>query len=226
MNLNYKNVLLYFCVTVFITFLSVYIIQIYSEKNRRAVDVNLRKKVLTEMLDIIITVSHDSNTKPFLLHGSLLGSYRNSKIICHDYDLDFGILEYDFNNFYDRIKDIITKYPEYELVLYKLPYYKMLKLVHKKTRLNADIDIFLISDNGNTIRQYAPGFYTTKYYKNCMVNYPIDWFFPLKQGFLENRTVFVPSKPEKLLECFYGQNFETPDHKCNSDCSICKKVSV
>ena len=68
----------------------------YNIKIRKNVNVKKRLIILKDLYNIILDSIKDTDIKLFLTYGTLLGKIRENKIICYDYDLDFGINEKDF----------------------------------------------------------------------------------------------------------------------------------
>ncbi len=46
----------------------------------------------------------------------------------------------------------------------------------------------------------------------------------IKVDFL-GKEIYIPNNPSKLLECYYGKKYIIPDHECNKECTICKKIT-
>ncbi len=142
-------------------------------------------------------------------------------MICYDYDLDFGIESKD----YDKIKKYLiyhfSKDKNYRVDVKDFLWYKSIEIIHIKTRISADISSFSTS-NKYTWRD-VPSIYSIHVLKECDWKYPKNWVFPLIETQFLNKTIYIPNDSNKLLECYYGKNYLTPDHVCNLDCTICKK---
>jgi len=189
---------------------------------RRNIDINLRKKILTELYNILITSSNETNTKPFLLYGTLLGYIRNKDFICYDFDIDIGILSNEYNILCNHlINNIKTNYPNYKIRNKKIFGYRHLEIYHKETLINLDISAFKIQDN--KIYRNVPIIQTYIYDKNPKYKYPLNIYLPLKEIIFKNHKIYIPNQSEKLLEHYYGKNYLIPDHICNNDCSKCIK---
>ncbi len=174
--------------------------------------------ILKKIFNDFIHISKISNTNIFLIYGTLLGKIRNNNIICYDFDLDFGIL---FNIFKKYLILFYKNNNKYIVKNKSFLWYHNIEVIHKKTRLSADISSFSI--HGNKISRDVPALYTLFFLKECKAYYPLNWFFPLKPVSFLDKTVFIPNNSNKLLQCYYGKNYLNPDHICNSDCTKCIK---
>jgi hypothetical protein len=195
---------------------------IYSIHKRRNVHSNKRRKILIELYNIIIDAAEATNTKPFLIYGTLLGFVRNKDLICYDYDLDFGIENVQFSIISKYLNNYIKNFPEYQLVNKIILGYNNIEIIHTNTTLSADISGFSIKNN--MYSRDVPKLYSKYYLKEKFVEYPKEWIVPLQGIHFLNRNTYIPNIPKNLLNCYYGKNFIIPDHTCNFDCSICKKI--
>jgi phosphorylcholine metabolism protein LicD len=195
-----------------------YKMNIYIRRNN---DVIYRRKILIELYNIFIDVAEKTNTKPFIIYGTLLGYIRNKDLICYDYDLDFGIDSGEYDTFKNYFLEFIKKFDDYYVDIKDFLNYKNFEVIHKKSRLSADIFSFTLSKNyysRDVLKLYS------KYYLNeTCIDFPKDWISPLKPISFLNRKTFLPNKAEELLKCYYGKNYIIPDHECNKECKICKK---
>jgi phosphorylcholine metabolism protein LicD len=153
-------------------------------------------------------VTEKHNMQIFLLYGSLLGKIRENKIIEHDYDLDFGINNYDYEKMKNALKKQFKNNDDFTVEIIEFLWYKHIAIIHKKTKLNADIIVFK-SDKKHmdTLSNYLYAFLTAK---QCSMIHPIDWFYPLKKTYFLGRQVYIPNKSHKLLKCYYGKNYMIP----------------
>lgn len=208
------SILILLLLYIFITYISLYI--------RRNVNVILRLEILNQLYNILTEASQLSNTKPFLLHGTLLGYIRNNDLICYDFDIDVGILNNEYDKLYNSLKILVKNYyTDYIIFNTQLFGYRQIKLIHKKTLLNLDICDFVMQDN--SISKNLPAFicYLTD---GGIHKVPITYYLPLQPVIFKNRKIFIPNNPHKLLKINYGNKYLIPDHRCNSDCSKCFKI--
>jgi hypothetical protein len=209
------------------TVLSYYCYYYYSVSKRRKVDIKERLKVLTELHTVVLDIADEVTIKPFLLYGSLLGQQRNNQIICYDFDIDMGILSTEFNKLYTALKKNINT-DKYTIIFEDNFFYgKKIQIIDKKTALNLDIDIFEKQSNGSFKRDlnYVCFLYLKYILNQCNKrDIPYDWFLPLKPVSFLGKNVYIPNNPTALLECEYGKNYLTPDHKCNKACTRCVSI--
>ena len=213
----------YYFIIIVIVIVILYNIYAFNENNniniRKSVNPILRRKILIDLYNMIIDAAERSNTKPFITYGTLLGYIRNKDLICYDYDLDFGI---NINE-WEQIKKEIIKYKSniYKIDFKEFLKYKSVEIIHIPTRISADI--FTFSINKNMYSRDVPKLFTRYYLNEKCVDFPINWIDPLNKVKFLDRFTYIPNQPINFLECYYGKNFITPDHKCNNDCTICEK---
>lgn len=181
-----------------------------------------KEAVFKKLLDVTTLCAKKSKTRPFMIYGTLLGYYRDRKFICYDHDLDFGILEKEFDVFIAELKNFVKSHGDFELEEKYFAGYKAAALLHVPSQLNADFTLF--NDKGETISRAVPSLYSTMYLGECASEYPRNVILPLQQVDFVGHNIHIPNDPATLLRCYYGDNFETPDHKCNEDCTLCVPV--
>ena len=219
-NLKYYKLVLFSLVLIII---SIYVFNrahyYESIASRRIVSTEKRLKILHELYNIIINLAEENNIKVFIIYGTLLGKIRNNDIICYDFDLDFGISSND----YELMRQSILKYAnnnkQYIVEDKKLLWWKAIALVDKETGLNADIMVYY--NNKTHVWRSISDLYAKYILNECNNNLPIDWIYPLQKSTFLGRTIYLPNKPNNILECHYGSDFMIPNHTCNIDCSIC-----
>jgi hypothetical protein len=189
-------------------------------KKRQDIPSNIRLPILYKLMEIVSKISNLSQTKPFILYGTLLGYARDKNIICYDFDLDYGIISNEYNIFKTNINKILENYPEYKVYYEEYFGYRKIVIKHEKTFLNADIFEFII--NENNIKRNAPFWVSLFIYKECRASYPIDWILPLQKDTINNNNnVYIPNNYNKLLSCYYGNNYMIPNNICDVDCNNC-----
>ena len=201
----------------------------YSIPKRKKNNVKTRMRVLTELYTMVVDIAEENNVKPFLLYGSLLGQQRDNKLICYDFDVDMGILSTEFNKLYMALNKKINT-DKYSITLIDNFFLgKHIHIIDKKTSLNIDIDLFVNQPNGSFKRDlnYFCFLYFKYILKQCNKrDIPYDWLLPLRPVSFLGKDVYIPNNPNAFLECEYGKNYLTPDHKCNNDCTNCVKIDI
>lgn len=193
-----------------------------SVKKRRNVPWIHRRSILDKIIEIISKAASVSNTKPFLVYGTLLGYIRNKDFICYDFDVDVAVKTDDYVLLHSAIKNIIEEYPDFKLDSRSLFGYKMFLVIHKATGINGDV--FEIVRKGDHYKRNVPDLYSKYYLGENGVTYQLDWIDTLKQVQFNNHNIYIPNQPEKLLTLYYGEDFMTPDHMCSVSCDNCVKV--
>lgn len=186
---------------------------------RRNVDAKKRKEILLDLYSMIMNVSYNTHTKPFLLYGTLLGYVREKGIICYDFDLDFGIDIKEFNLFQSALSRV--NHPEYRIEHKKFLGFSACKIIHIETGISADIFPFI--KKGTMVQRNVPKLYSTQYLKECRASYPIEWIYPLKQVQFAGQNTWIPNNSISILKCYYGETFMIPDHICDKNCNVCEK---
>jgi phosphorylcholine metabolism protein LicD len=199
----------------------------YSKSKRIKMNVKERMRVLTELYTMVVDIALENDVKPFLLFGTLLGQQRNNKLICYDYDVDMGILSTDFDKLYAGLKKKIdpTKYTIRLINNFIIS--KSIQIKDKKTALNIDIDLYVKQSNGSFKRYLSYFWFTFTKYKNNQCNkrdIPHDWLLPLRPVSFLGKNVYIPNNPKAFLECDYGKDYLTPNHKCDEACMNCVKI--
>jgi len=213
----------------FINFILIIIIILYiydynsiiETKLRKNIKTNLRLDILKNLYNIIIDVSEISNTKPFIIYGTLLGYIRNRNLICYDYDIDFGIKNNEYENFKSKLLIYMKKNKDIEVVIKDFFEYKSVKLIHKETGISCDVSTLSLY-NDHYIRDVSE-IYTKYYLKESCYKIPKEWIDELQQVLFLDRMTYIPNNSKKLLECYYGKNYMIPDHTCYNNCNICIK---
>lgn len=166
-----------------------------------------KTKVYILMLHYLYNIFENLGIRFFLSSGTLLGFYREGKIIDYDYDIDIGIYSDDFT------VDLISKMQDQFFIHYRtfsykdkiteLSFYFINNLIGKK----AKIDIFIHYINKND---------PTKIYwmsQNIHNNIPITYQvsnFEIKPVLFLNQKVWVPADVKKYLIEHYGPKWHIP----------------
>lgn len=191
-------------------------------KKRKDIPTNIRLPILYKLMEIVGKISNLSQTKPFILYGTLLGYARDKNIICYDFDLDYGIISNEYNIFKNNLNQILQNYPGYKVYYEERFGYRKIVIEHIETSLNADIFEFVM--NEKYIKRNTPFWVSLYIYKECRASYPIDWILPLKTGIMNGNNIYIPNKYDSLLKCFYGPGYINPDTVCDIECNKCVKI--
>lgn len=213
------------CVIIFL-FLFIFGLHIYtylykqSIKERMSVSPQIRRSILIDLYELIDKVAINTGTKPFIIYGTLLGYERNKDLICYDFDLDYGIINDEYELFKNELFKINND--KYTILIKKYLSYETIEIIDKYTRISADIFQFK-TENGKVQRLVSPT-YTVKYLGECASYYPEEWIYPLKRVDFLGKQVHIPNNAPKLLECYYSKDYIIPDTKCDNTCNNCKKI--
>ena len=169
----------------------------------------LKAKIYGIILSKTAKVMKKLNIPFFLSSGTLLGYYREGKILDHDYDLDIGIFKEDYNlklikemeeegfNNYRNLGDISRGF---EMSFY---------LPNTPIGVYAKIDIFVHNRevvNGNK-KIYWASYRKPDYVER--IKYRVSSFNIKPITFMGVNT-YIPADTEKYLVEHYGKNWRTP----------------
>jgi phosphorylcholine metabolism protein LicD len=167
-------------------------------KNARLTLANKAKELLNSM-----------NLPPvwFIEGGTLIGAYRNNKMIEHDDDFDMALLgdEKEFDRVYAYLEEKLElPYQVRKISSYckKIEIYDsesgMYTFAENENYHNVSLDLTLMTDVGTHVQH--------QYFKNhlCNFKYNLEWIVPTKlieyEGFMFN----CPNDSEKVLTEVYG----------------------
>lgn len=193
-----------------------------SMAKRRAVPYIERNRIMTTIIEILSKSAQISNTKPFLLYGTLLGFVRNKDFICYDFDVDVGIKSEEYNKLREAVFTTIKNYKEFSVEDRSFLGYHTFVILHKETGVNGDVSDFV--KVGNNYKRNVPSAYSKYILHERQVTYPLNWIDDLKIVSFKGSNIYIPNQPDKLLSTYYGDNYIIPDHKCNASCDECVKV--
>ena len=181
----------------------------FSNKMRFSRFIMLKQNIYKKILHKTAKVMNRLNIPFFLSSGTLLGYYREGKILDHDYDIDVGIYREDYN--YNIISEMEREgFNNYRNIGdlrrgFEMSFY----LSGTKIGKYAKIDIFV--HNRETIgnKKYI---YWASYKKPDYVDrikYRVS-DFSLKPILFCGVKVNIPSNTEKYLVEHYGKDWRTP----------------
>ena len=145
--------------------------------------------------------------------GTLIGAYRYGGVIPWDYDLDLSILETDFHNAYNVLKQLDSKefvVQDWSSRVYPGTY---LRVYVKENRSHIDLYCHSIDEKHHTVQYIisheeshfmADGWKERERRQAAPI--PFDIVFPLGRGMLDGIDVPVPKNTEAFLNYKYGPN--------------------
>lgn len=161
----------------------------------------------------------------FIEAGTLMGAFRNGKMIPHDDDFDMGLLGSDEE--LDRVYNYLKKRIDKPYLIRKITSYckkveiynpesGVFNLTETENYHNVSLDLTLFTDEGTYVKH--------QYFKNHLCNwkYDLNWIVPIKEIDYEGYKFNCPNDPEKFLTEVYGYigsnaifNFETGRYELN-----------
>lgn len=154
------------------------------------------------VLLILLSVGHEYLKKINVPHwidfGTLLGSFREGKIIQYDHDIDFGFpIEYA-----DIVKNNVHLLPN-DITFYdtsKIHGFPKYGIMHKTLGGNCDFYSYSKLSNGKLRYNLRSDYKGTLDSRDV----PHDFIYPLKNCKINDINVLCPNKTEKYLRYRYG----------------------
>ena len=169
----------------------------------------LKQQTYNEILRRTSRVLNILNIPFFLSSGTLLGYYREGKILDHDYDMDIGIYREDFRKEIkeEMIKEGFNNYRN--LGNLEKGYEMSFRLNNSKIGKYAKIDIFVHNKERISGKNYIYwASYKRPHYKK-RIKYRVS-DFNIKPVFFNQILVNIPVNTEKYLEEHYGLDWRIP----------------
>lgn len=177
-----------------------------------------RKKVLKELFEFVVDCADECGTKVFLTYGTLLGKIREDDIICHDFDLDLGVDDHEYEAVKEKILELAPD--KYNINIKDFLGFRSIEVVDRESRLNADVFPYKIS--GSEASRCVPAFYSKYILGESCHSFDKNWLYPLQRTNFLGRECYLPNRPDKFLESWYSKNYMIPDKICDSDCMNCR----
>ena len=129
----------------------------------------------------------------WLAYGTLLGYYRNRRILAHDSDVDFGAHEKTFDRIWDNRGKLSPGFKMYDTSSrHRGP---KLYIAHK----GWEADIYFYEDAGSHLRSYEQSRYPGEYRP-----FPKAYVYPLETTTFLGSETRVPCQTQRLLGHHYG----------------------
>jgi len=214
---NHMLFIIYLVTCVILISLSLY--QILDRRNLRL----YIKPSLEQFYDEILSLLDQQNITYFLDYGTLLGYYRNQKLIDYEFDVDVGIHADQSNKVIEVLK---KKLPEdYYIRTPKKGDFSIwkktnIKVKHRRRLGSLDIYIYYPFDYNTLCQAQACQFDGQKLIKCQPIGseysqLPSDWFFPLKETEImisgRKKKCYVPNQYGAYLSHLYGSKDAPPN---------------
>lgn len=161
------------------------------------------------MLADIYAAAAETDTRPFLMWGTLLGAVREGRLLPHDRDLDIGLLPADYAARDKLIGALLDRgYLYIEDWRYKF------RLLRRDHLLHIDFDLFYPAGERTIclVGKEPGGYYGA--------TFPARVFGTPRPLDILGLEVLVPEMPEAVLETIYGPNWRTPDPAYDSSTDL------
>lgn len=171
---------------------------------------------------------NDSETKFWLVFGTLLGAVRENGIISHDIDIDVGVKS---NIDFIRLDESLQKYGFIKKrqidVFSKNNESQGSEMTYSKKGVSIDIFIFYPLDSDENV-YFTHAFYDRIVHENFVlykkvfrIEFPLEGL--INSTFIEN-DVLIPSNYESFLMAHYGPYFMIPNPKWKLTDSFSGKI--
>lgn len=176
---------------------------------------------MLSLLNKVIDSLEKIGEKPFLNGGTLLGMYRDGKLINYDCDADIAILKSDRNNLDEYIQTILQATlkdnPNLDYYVGSFPgeisHYSAIVFADKSSKLHIDL-AFMYDDDyfeDNPNKKYYSGFFTSM----SPMFFSFDKFSLVRKNF-GNKDYWIPDNSEHYLEQLYGKDWKKPLKRWNT----------
>ena len=213
--MNYLIILSILLIVLFVIFIGVYIgVQLDIKKGKNEMvklkTIENRYDILEEMTLYINNIVEKNDIKLIPSYGTLLGLEREKKILEHDYDSDFFIIEDDWS----KLKNVLEKEDKYKLKILNILWHKKLLLIDKS---GISMDLCILHNNNKTLDLNMFLAFSKNSSKNgsflwktpTRVKFKKDMFLPLQKKSTKYGEFYFPNKTDELLTYWYD-DWKTP----------------
>ena len=176
---------------------------------------------MLSLLNKVVDSLENIGEKPFLNGGTLLGMYRDGKLIDYDCDADIAILMKDRNNLDEYIQKLLqtilkdNNNLDYYIGHFpgEVNHYSAIVFADKTSKLHIDL-AFMYDDNyfeDNPNKKYYIGFFTSM----SPMFFSFDRFDLIRKNF-GNRYYWIPTDTEHYLEQLYSKDWKKPLKRWNT----------
>lgn len=158
---------------------------------------------LMDAIDTVLTALDEAGIEGFVAYGTLLGAYRDGRLIGHDSDADLGYVSRHSHPVDVMLESFALQRTLVEMGFVVTRYSGIAVKVHVP---EADGTIRGLDVFGGFMRDGM-------LYLMGEVGAPFEesWIFPRGTVELEGRTFAAPAQPDRLLAAMYGESWRVPD---------------
>ena len=182
------------------------------DENKFLYDQNQRLNDVNEIIDLLESIGE----KPFLDGGTLLGLYRDGKLMSYDADADLALLIDDekrknIDSYIFKIRNCIHKYSNKfntKLIGYERTF-SSISVENIQLNTHVDLEFYhkhYFDENFNDINKCFLGAKS----KLSTLMWEFDDFNLIRKN-LAGKDYWIPENPKHFLEQLYGKNWKTPN---------------
>ena len=177
----------------------------------------LMSKYGKEVLGILNDVCTSCNKSLWLEFGTLLGAYREQNFIRHDYDMDLGMYNDEYDDCFEKC--LINK--GFKKVHHFIQYRGLEKTLTEVTWSYHDfhVDIFLCIKDGEERHIFCYGKKDEESFSQNkweVLDYTLPKAYPLEKVYISEIQCKAPANVKECLKKYYGDGFMKPDKGCSA----------
>ncbi|NUM36177.1 MAG: LicD family protein [Candidatus Brocadiae bacterium] len=164
----------------------------YSKVLQREHGTKKQEKTLEKLFIVVNQFLSELDVDYWIADGTLLGYYRDHRIIPNDYDVDFGLHEKEFSKVWQARKKLPPGFAMYDT-----------SFRHRGPKLyicyqSLDVDLYFYEEKNESLRSYVISTNPRE-----MAAFPKDFIYPIQQAIFYGQPTYIPNQTEQYLRHYY-----------------------